>query len=109
MSQVVYYKASSTRSGTSHIPSSFKLESLVSRLSLPRMDMSKKPLGPEHPSTFISMGNLAIPFRDQEKWNEAEQLEVQVRQLGDTNNPNKVLDIIFIGMLFLKIFKKFTV
>ena len=32
------------------------------------------------------------------------------RDLGDSNNnPNKVLDIIFIGMLFLKIFKKFTV
>ena len=31
------------------------------------------------------------------------------RDLGDTNNSNKVLDIIFIGMWFFKILQKFTV
>ena len=42
------------------------------------MDMRKKLLGAEHPDTLISMANLAITYRDQGRWNEAEKLQVQV-------------------------------
>jgi tetratricopeptide (TPR) repeat protein len=37
-------------------------------------------LGPEHPSTLTSMGNLAATFRKQGRWDEAEQLEVRVME-----------------------------
>ena len=40
--------------------------------------MQKKLLGAEHPDTLLSMGNLASTYSNQGKWNEAEQLEVQV-------------------------------
>ena len=46
------------------------------------MDIRKKLLGPEHPSTLNSMGNLASTYRYQGKWNEAEQLEAQVMDLS---------------------------
>jgi hypothetical protein len=42
------------------------------------LDMRKKLLGAEHPDTLLSMGNLAVTYSNQGKWNEAEQLEVQV-------------------------------
>ena len=42
------------------------------------MDMRKKLLGAEHPDTLISMANLASTYKDQGRWIEAEQLEVQV-------------------------------
>jgi hypothetical protein len=40
--------------------------------------MRKKLLGAEHPHTLLSMANLATTYSDKGKWNEAEQLEVQV-------------------------------
>jgi hypothetical protein len=40
--------------------------------------MTKKLLGAEHPDTLRSMGNLASTYRNQGRWNEAEQLEIQV-------------------------------
>ena len=45
------------------------------------MNLRKKLLGPEHPHTLMSMGNLAITYSNQGKWNEAEQLELQVMNL----------------------------
>jgi len=36
--------------------------------------------GQEHPSTLTSMGNLASTYRDQGRWKEAEELEVQVME-----------------------------
>ena len=42
------------------------------------MDAFKRVLGEEHPSTLTSMANLASTFRNQGRWKEAEQLEVQV-------------------------------
>ena len=38
----------------------------------------KKLLGVEHPDTLTSMENLASTYSSQEKWDEAEKLEVQV-------------------------------
>ena len=45
------------------------------------MDMKKKLLGAEHPDTLNSMGNLAVTYSNQGRWNEAEQLEVQVMEM----------------------------
>ena len=42
------------------------------------MDMRKKLLGAEHPHTLSSMANLAKTYSNLGKWNEAEQLNVQV-------------------------------
>ena len=41
---------------------------------------NKKLLGPEHPSTLISMTDLASTYRYQGRWKEAEELEVQVME-----------------------------
>jgi hypothetical protein len=35
-------------------------------------------LGQEHPDTLISIGNLALTYRNQGRWKEAEELEVLV-------------------------------
>ena len=35
-------------------------------------------LGEEHSSTLISMNNLALTYKNQERWKEAEELNVQV-------------------------------
>ena len=45
------------------------------------MDISKKLLGPEHPATLVTMGDLARTYSDQGTWNEAEQLELQVMDI----------------------------
>ena len=39
--------------------------------------MRQKPFGEEHSNALSSMGNLANTYRNQEMWNEAEQLKVQ--------------------------------
>jgi len=46
------------------------------------MDMRKKLLGTEHPSTLTSMANLASTYQIQGRWNEAEQLDVQVMDMS---------------------------
>ena len=47
------------------------------------MDMRKKLLGPEHPSTLNSMEKLVSTYKDQGKWNQAKQLEVQVMNISN--------------------------
>ena len=42
------------------------------------METMKRVLGKEHPSTLISMSNLASTHRDQGRWKEAEELNVGV-------------------------------
>ena len=37
-------------------------------------------LGAEHPDTLRSMANLALTYWDQGRWEEAEELEVQVME-----------------------------
>ena len=46
------------------------------------MDMSKKLLGAEHPDTLRSMANLSTTYWNQGRWNEAEQLEIQVMDMS---------------------------
>ncbi|KAI9764071.1 MAG: hypothetical protein M1840_008875 [Geoglossum simile] len=48
------------------------------KLFLQVMEMFKRVLGEEHPSTLTSMANLASTYRNQGRWKEAEELEVQV-------------------------------
>jgi Tetratricopeptide repeat len=43
-------------------------------------------LGPEHPFTLTSIGNLASAYRNKGRWDEAEELEVQVME-----TPKRVL------------------
>ena len=40
----------------------------------------KTVLGPEHPDTLTSTDNLALTYRDQGRWAEAEKLQVQVME-----------------------------
>jgi hypothetical protein len=44
------------------------------------METFKRVLGEEHPSTLTSMANLASTYRNQGRWKEAEELEVQVME-----------------------------
>ncbi|KAI3015357.1 hypothetical protein CBS147347_11230 [Aspergillus niger] len=45
------------------------------------MDIRKRMLGSEHPSTLTSMANLASTYWKQGRWKEAEELDVQVMEL----------------------------
>ena len=47
----------------------------------PDVEMRKKLIGAEHPDTLRSMTNLAVTYREQGRWNEAEQLQVQVVEM----------------------------
>jgi hypothetical protein len=42
------------------------------------METRKRVLGAEHPSTLTSIAALASTYRNQGRWKEAEELEVQV-------------------------------
>jgi len=68
-------------------------------LNVQLLETQKKVLGPEHPNTLTSMGNLALTYWNQGRWEEAEKLGVQVletrkgllgaehpRTLGSMNN-----------------------
>ena len=61
------------------------------------MDISKKLLGPEHANTLLSRGNLARTYSDQERWNEAEDLELQVidisKKLLGPEHPDTILSM----------------
>ena len=45
------------------------------------MDMTKKLLGADHPDTLNSMENLASTYWNQGRWNEAEDLELEVMNI----------------------------
>jgi len=45
------------------------------------MEKRKRMLGPEHPDTLASIGNLASTYWNQGRWKEAEELEVQVMEM----------------------------
>jgi len=40
----------------------------------------KRVLGEDHPDLLISMDNLALTYRNQGRWKEAEELQMQVLQ-----------------------------
>jgi hypothetical protein len=42
--------------------------------------MRKRVLGQEHPDTLTSMGNLASTYKNQGRWKEAEELNVQMME-----------------------------
>jgi Flp pilus assembly protein TadD len=44
------------------------------------MEKSKTKLGVDHPDTLISMNNLALTYRNQGRWEDAEKLFVQVME-----------------------------
>ncbi len=44
------------------------------------METSLRVLGQEHPDTLTSTGNLASTYRNQGRWKEAEELDVQVME-----------------------------
>ena len=46
------------------------------------MNMRGTLSGGEHPHMLSSMGNLADTYSNQGRWNEAEQLQVQVMNIG---------------------------
>src|SRR5947209_9500053 len=48
------------------------------------MEKRKRILGPEHPDTLSSMDNLALTYWNQGRWEEVEELEVQVKRKSGT-------------------------
>src|SRR5436190_1782362 len=50
-------------------------------LNVQVIEMSKRVLGEEHPTTLASMANIAETYRDQEQWMKAEELHVQVMEM----------------------------
>ncbi|KAE8132449.1 violaceus kinesin [Aspergillus pseudotamarii] len=50
-------------------------------LQLQVIELRKQVLGPEHPSTLTSMGNMAAIYWGQGRWKKAEELEIQVIEL----------------------------
>jgi hypothetical protein len=42
----------------------------------------KKVLGPEHPNTLTSVGNLASTYKNQGRRKEARQLQIQVLEIS---------------------------
>ena len=45
------------------------------------IEIEKRILGEEHPSTLTSMANLATTYADQGRWQEAEELDVRVIEI----------------------------
>ncbi|KAF2875763.1 Tetratricopeptide repeat-domain-containing protein, partial [Massariosphaeria phaeospora] len=41
------------------------------------METRKRVLGEEHPDTLTSIGNLALTYRNQGRWKEAEELQAK--------------------------------
>jgi hypothetical protein len=62
-----------------------------------RVAFSHPPGLTEHPHTFLSMGNLAHIYGSQGRWNEAEQLEIQVmdmrKKLLGAEHPDTLLSM----------------
>jgi hypothetical protein len=44
------------------------------------LEAKERVIGAEHPDTLTSMANLALTYRDQGRWKEAEELDVQVME-----------------------------
>ncbi|KAL4895527.1 violaceus kinesin [Aspergillus ambiguus] len=59
-------------------------------------------LGPEHPHTLASMGNLALTYQSQGRWKEAEEREIQVLKIRkQVLGPDHLDTIISMGNLAL--------
>ena len=59
--------------------------------------MRKKLLGAQHPDTLLSIANLTSTYQNQGRWNEAEQLQVQVldisKKLLGAEHPDTLLSM----------------
>ena len=67
------------------------------------LEIKRRVLGPEHPSTLDTMNSLAVDFMDQSRYAEAEKLtretlEIQRRVLGP-ESPGAALSIYNLGCL----------
>jgi tetratricopeptide (TPR) repeat protein len=51
------------------------------KLQREQLELSRRVMGPEHPNTLGSMGNLASTLADQERYAEAQELERQTTEL----------------------------
>jgi lipopolysaccharide biosynthesis regulator YciM len=48
------------------------------------LEAKRRVLGADHPFTLTSMANLASTYRNQGRWKDAEELEVQVMETSKT-------------------------
>jgi hypothetical protein len=48
------------------------------------METCKTKLGADHPDTLRSMANMAATYKNQGRWKEAEELQVQVMETHKT-------------------------
>jgi len=68
------------------------------------METSARMLGEEHPDTLTSMANLALTYRKQGRWKEAEELNMQVmetsiRVLGE-EHPSTLTSMANLALIF---------
>ena len=68
------------------------------------MNIRRKVLDAEHPTTLKSMTNLAKTYCNQGRWNEGEQLEVQVidmcKKLLGTEHPFTITSMINLASIY---------
>ncbi|KAN0085309.1 hypothetical protein V8E54_001776 [Elaphomyces granulatus] len=57
---------------------------IAEKMNKQAADAYMRALGPEHPSTLNSISNLAVTYRKQGRWKEAEELEVRVMETRKT-------------------------
>ncbi|KAJ5310343.1 uncharacterized protein N7443_002804 [Penicillium atrosanguineum] len=70
-------------SPTTKLPKKRQISSRI-KLEVQVMEIRKTKLGTEHPETLKSMGNLALAFWNQGRWEEAEQFFVQAIETSKT-------------------------
>ncbi|KAJ5122704.1 hypothetical protein N7476_006169 [Penicillium atrosanguineum] len=70
-------------SPTTKLPKKRQISSRI-KLEVQVMEIRKTKLGTEHPDTLKSMGNLALAFWNQGRWEEAEQFFVQAIETSKT-------------------------
>jgi hypothetical protein len=68
------------------------------------IEMSKTKLGADHPFMLTSMANLALTYRNQSRWNAAEELEVQVIEISKTklgaDHPNTLTSMANLALTY---------
>src|SRR5467141_3805428 len=57
---------------------------IAEKMNKQAADAYKRALGPEHPSTLSSIGNLALTYRNQGRWKEAEELQLRAMETSLT-------------------------
>jgi hypothetical protein len=66
--------------------------------------MRQRILGPEHPHTLISMGNLGSTYSNQGKWKKAEMLQTQVLEMTQRilgpEHPDTLTSMQYLGLTY---------